>query len=144
MLSCKNILIVLTYIYLMMYVFKKSRTSTKVVISAIAVYLLFFKVEGFMSTYDGVILKVPEKPMELISPSIKISPLLGTSYAPLTDYLANDQDDTMFLFKDNLCTPACCPSTYSCNGGCVCTTEQQKKIGRQRFGNNPKPSEDMN
>tara|TARA_B110000977_G_C11004147_1_gene465050 strand:- start:899 stop:1282 length:384 start_codon:yes stop_codon:yes gene_type:complete len=127
-----------------MYVFKKSRTSTKVVISAIAVYLLFFKVEGFMSTYDGVILKVPEKPMELISPSIKISPLLGTSYAPLTDYLANDQDDTMFLFKDNLCTPACCPSTYSCNGGCVCTTEQQKKIGRQRFGNNPKPSEDMN
>ena len=128
----------------MMYVFKKSRTSTKVVISAIAVYLLFFKVEGFMSTYDGVILKVPEKPMELISPSIKISPLLGTSYAPLTDYLANDQDDTMFLFKDNLCTPACCPSTYSCNGGCVCTTEQQKKIGRQRFGNNPKPSEDMN
>ena len=127
MLSCKNILIVLTYIYLMMYVFKKSRTSTKVVISAIAVYLLFFKVEGFMSTYDGVILKVPEKPMELISPSIKISPLLGTSYAPLTDYLANDQDDTMFLFKDNLCTPACCPSTYSCNGGCVCTTEQQKK-----------------
>ena len=43
---------------------------------------------------------------------------------------------------------SCCPSTYSCNGGCVCTTQQQKTLGQGRAGNNtvsdgPKPAEDI-
>ena len=144
MLSCKNILIVLTYIYLMMYVFKRSPTSTKVIVSAIAVYLLVFRVEGFQMPYADLVLKAPKKSIELISQSRKLSPFFGTSYVPENDHLANDQKDNMFLFKDNMCSLSCCPSTYSCDSGCICTTEQQKKIGRQRFGNNPKPSEDMN
>ena len=33
----------------------------------------------------------------------------------------------MFMFRKNKCSPDCCPSTYSCSGGCVCTTEEQRK-----------------
>ena len=96
-----------------------------------------------MSSFDGLVLKTSTKPMDLLNPTRKLSALLGSSYAPLNDHLANDQKDNMFLFKDNTCSPSCCPSTYSCNGGCICTTEQQKKLGRQRANNNPTPSEDM-
>ena len=29
-------------------------------------------------------------------------------------------EDSMFYFKDFKCSPECCPSPYSCSGGCVC------------------------
>lgn len=141
--NCKNILIVLTYIYLMMYVINKSSKMTKGVVTLVAIFLIFFRVEGFMSSFDGMNLTDPIKTIQLINPTRKLAALLGTGYVPLNDHLANDQKDKMFLFKDNLCSPSCCPSTYTCDSGCVCTTEQQEKISRQRFGNNPKPSEDI-
>lgn len=28
--------------------------------------------------------------------------------------------DSMFYFRDYKCAPECCPSPYSCSGGCVC------------------------
>jgi len=44
--------------------------------------------------------------------------------------------DSMFMFAKNKASPECCPSTYSTDQGCVCTTPQQRKfIGEQR-GNN--------
>lgn len=30
-----------------------------------------------------------------------------------------------FMFAYNQCKPECCPGTYSCNGGCVCTNKNQ-------------------
>jgi len=145
MLNCKNIFIVLAYIYLMMYVVKK--TSNKYLLTILAVVLLFFRVEGFMSGFDGLVLTEPVKKVDLLNTSRKLSPLFA-GYVPLNDHLANDSKDDMFLFKDNKCSPACCPSTYSCNGGCVCTTQQQKTLGQGRAGNNtvsdgPKPAEDI-
>jgi len=45
-------------------------------------------------------------------------------------------NDSMFYFANNMVSMACCPSTYTTDKGCVCTTEQQRKfIGEQR-GNN--------
>uniref|UniRef100_A0A6C0JIJ2 Uncharacterized protein n=1 Tax=viral metagenome TaxID=1070528 RepID=A0A6C0JIJ2_9ZZZZ len=39
---------------------------------------------------------------------------------------------SMFMFSHNQCKPDCCPSTYSCNGGCVCTTPNQRDFINNR------------
>jgi hypothetical protein len=41
----------------------------------------------------------------------------------------------LFMFAHNKCSPGCCPSTYSCSSGCVCTTENQRKLLSSRGGN---------
>lgn len=41
----------------------------------------------------------------------------------------------MFMFAYNQCKPSCCPATYSCSGGCICTTNNQNKFLSKR-GNN--------
>jgi len=44
--------------------------------------------------------------------------------------------DSMFMFSQNYASPACCPSVYSTDTGCVCTTkEQQDFLGLHRGGN---------
>lgn len=44
--------------------------------------------------------------------------------------------DSMFYFNNNQVSLACCPSTYTTDMGCVCTTPEQRRfIGEQR-GNN--------
>ena len=42
---------------------------------------------------------------------------------------------SMFMFTHNLCHPDCCPSTYSCDRGCVCTTKQQREFLMKRGHN---------
>ena len=42
---------------------------------------------------------------------------------------------SMFMFAYNQCHPECCPSTYSCDRGCVCTTPRQRRWLARR-GNN--------
>ena len=39
---------------------------------------------------------------------------------------------SLFMYAFNECRPECCPSTYSCDKGCVCTTEQQRKFINNR------------
>ena len=111
MLNCKNIFIILAYIYLMMYVVKK--TTNKYLLTILAVVLLFFRVEGFMSGFDGLVLKEPLKKVDVIDTSRKLSPLFA-GYAPLNDHLANDSKDSYVSIQgSNKCSPSCCPSTYS-------------------------------
>jgi hypothetical protein len=45
---------------------------------------------------------------------------------------------SMFVFAYNKCSPDCCGESggYSCNGGCVCLTNDQKKFFRERGWNN--------
>lgn len=43
--------------------------------------------------------------------------------------------DNLFIFKNNQCKPECCGSTLSCDGGCVCTTPDQRKLINTRGGN---------
>jgi hypothetical protein len=43
--------------------------------------------------------------------------------------------DNLFMFKDNQCKPECCSSSFSCSGGCVCSTVEQRNFINSR-GNN--------
>jgi len=43
--------------------------------------------------------------------------------------------DNLFMFKDNQCKPECCGASYACDGGCVCTTPDQRNFINTRGGN---------
>jgi len=47
--------------------------------------------------------------------------------------------DNMFMFKNNQCKPSCCGASYSCSGGCVCTTPEQRDYINSRGGNRTRP-----
>lgn len=47
-----------------------------------------------------------------------------------------DSSNAMFMMTYNKCDPSCCPSTYSCSGGCVCMTDKQKSFIGSRGHNN--------
>jgi len=62
--------------------------------------------------------------------------------SPNEPLLAPSQDvgtDNLFMFKNNQCKPSCCGSSYSCNGGCVCTTPEQREYINSRGGNRTRP-----
>lgn len=40
----------------------------------------------------------------------------------------NKSPKNMFMFAYNQCRPNCCPGTYSCSGGCICTTNNQNNF----------------
>jgi hypothetical protein len=44
--------------------------------------------------------------------------------------------DSMFLFARSVASPECCPSTFSTDRGCICTSDQLRAfVGEQRGGN---------
>lgn len=43
--------------------------------------------------------------------------------------------DRLFMFRDNQCKPECCGASYACDGGCVCTTPDQRNYLNTRGGN---------
>lgn len=43
---------------------------------------------------------------------------------------------SLFMFANNQCRPDCCPSAYSCSGGCVCVTSEQMNYIANRGNNN--------
>lgn len=46
------------------------------------------------------------------------------------------EPSSMLLFENNKSSPECCKaSSYSSNGGCVCTTPEQLQFLNQRGGN---------
>ncbi len=45
----------------------------------------------------------------------------------------------LFMLAQNQCRPECCPGTYSCDRGCICTTAQQRKFINTRGGNRTNP-----
>lgn len=47
--------------------------------------------------------------------------------------------DNLFMFKDNQCKPECCGASYACDGGCVCTTPEQRDFINMRGGNRTAP-----
>lgn len=46
--------------------------------------------------------------------------------------------DNLFIFKNNQCKPECCGASMSCDGGCVCTTPEQRQFIASRGGNHTK------
>lgn len=60
-------------------------------------------------------------------------PLMGPAFAP--------GPDSLFIFKNNQCKPECCGASFACDGGCVCTTPQQRDYINQRGGNRTLPED---
>ena len=60
-------------------------------------------------------------------------PLLGAEFEPGAD--------SLFMFKNNQCKPECCGASFSCGGGCVCTTPQQRQYIAGRGGNRTEPED---
>ncbi len=46
-----------------------------------------------------------------------------------------DDPKSMFMFTHNQVSPDCCPSTYTTDRGCVCTTKQQRDFIHKRGHN---------
>jgi hypothetical protein len=59
----------------------------------------------------------PDEPLEQNYPKFNLGP------------------DNLFMFKDNKCKPECCGASYACDGGCVCTTPDQRNFINTRGGN---------
>jgi hypothetical protein len=80
-----------------------------------------------MGPFDGIKLQTgnssswrytaPDEPLNGYFPKFEVGP------------------DNLFMFKDNQCKPECCGASFSCDGGCVCTTPQQRDYINARGGN---------
>jgi len=62
-------------------------------------------------------------------------PLTGSDFTP--------GDNELFMFKNNQCKPECCGASFSCGGGCVCTTPQQRQYIAERGGNRTEPEDSL-
>ena len=85
-----------------------------------------------MGAYDGVTLPTGNSTSvwRYTAPNEK---LLGDEFKP--------GPDSLFMFKNNQCKPECCGASFSCGGGCVCTTPQQRQYIAERGGNRTKPED---
>jgi hypothetical protein len=88
-------------------------------------------VDGSMGPYDGVKLSTGnDSAWRYTAPN---EPLNGPEFVP--------GDDSLFIFKNNQCKPECCGASFSCGGGCVCTTPQQRQYIAGRGGNRSRPED---
>jgi len=85
-----------------------------------------------IGAYDGVTLPTGNKvsSWRYTAPDEK---LLGDEFVP--------GDDSLFMFKNNQCKPECCGASFSCGGGCVCTTPSQRQYLAGRGGNRTAPED---
>lgn len=85
-----------------------------------------------MGPYDGVTLKTNNNvsSWRYTAPN---EPLTGPAFKP--------GPDSLFMFKNNQCKPECCGASFSCGGGCVCTTPDQRQYITSRGGNRTQPED---
>jgi hypothetical protein len=85
-----------------------------------------------MGAYDGVQLKTGNttSTWRYTAPNEK---LMGDEFVP--------GPDSLFMFKNNQCKPECCGASFSCGGGCVCTTPEQRQMLAARGGNQTAPGD---
>jgi hypothetical protein len=85
-----------------------------------------------MGAYDGVTLPTGNNvsSWRYTAPNEK---LLGDEFVP--------GPDSLFMFKNNQCKPECCGASFSCGGGCVCTTPEQRQYIAGRGGNRTAPED---
>ena len=67
----------------------------------------------------------------------------NTPNEPLNGPAFEPGPDSLFMFKNNQCKPECCPSSYACGGGCVCTTPDQREVIASRGGNRTTPEDSL-
>ena len=82
--------------------------------------------------YDNVV-KKPENGLSNWRGPAPNEPLLGPD--------VELGPDNLFMFKNNQCKPECCPASFSCGSGCVCTTAKQRDFIASRGGNRNIPTD---
>jgi hypothetical protein len=89
---------------------------------------------GKIGPFDGVKLTCPDgvSSWKCNTPN---EPLVGPAFKP--------GPDSLFMFKNNQCKPECCPASYACDGGCVCTTPDQRQVIASRGGNRTTPEDSL-
>ena len=87
-----------------------------------------------MGPFDGVKLTCPDKVSgwKCNTPNESLN---GPEFKP--------GNNSLFMFKNNQCKPECCPSSYTCDGGCVCTTPDQRQVIASRGGNRTTPEDSL-
>lgn len=94
---------------------------------------------GSGSTYEPIgaydnILKVPSNGVSAWRDTAPNEPLAGPEFK-------GPGPDKLFMFASNQCKPSCCGSSFSCSGGCVCTTPAQRQMIAGRGGNRTMPED---
>lgn len=119
-----------------------------VVILAIATTKSFLiSSEGF-ADYVSAPMSFPNTNIIGTFDGVRLNPGNGSSWRgppPNEPHLPvpSPSGDGMYLFYKNQCKPECCPSSYTCDGGCVCTTEADRAIINGRGGNRTGPDADI-
>jgi hypothetical protein len=107
--------------------------------------------EGFANYYlenaagakDGYAKIGPFDSVRLSCPDGVSSWKCNTPNEPLNGPEFQPGPDSLFMFKNNQCKPSCCPSSYSCDGGCVCTSPEQRSVIAHRGGNRTAPEDSL-
>jgi len=86
-----------------------------------------------IGAYDNV-LKVPANGVSAWRDTLPNEPMAGPEFT-------GPSPDNLFMFKNNQCKPECCGSSFSCGGGCVCTTPAQRQMIAGRGGNRTMPED---
>jgi hypothetical protein len=86
-----------------------------------------------MGEYDNI-LKNPGNGVSAWRATAPNEPMAGPEFA-------GPGPDNLFIFKNNQCKPECCGSSFSCSGGCVCTTPAQRDMINSRGGNRTSPED---
>jgi hypothetical protein len=81
-----------------------------------------------MGEYDGIEIK-PENGISSWRNTAPNEPLEGDG----KEFQVGP--DALFMFKNNQCKPGCCGASFSCAGGCVCSTAAQRQMIATRGGN---------
>lgn len=79
-----------------------------------------------IGAYDNIV-KKPDNAVSAWRGPAPNEPLLGPK--------VEIGPDNLFMFKNNQCKAECCPASFSCGSGCVCTTPEQRDFIASR-GNN--------
>jgi hypothetical protein len=96
--------------------------------------------EGFRSTINSKFEAPPMGPYDNLDLRVDIPPA-GQQFrqnhpnVPLAGPPITIDDNHLLLFTNNQCKPECCGATLSCDGGCVCTTPEQRTFINTRGGN---------
>jgi hypothetical protein len=86
---------------------------------------------GAIGAFDNVQLKTGNN-ISAWRSTAPNEPLMGPAFEP--------GPDSLFMFKNNQCKPECCGASFSCGGGCVCTTPEQRQLIAGRGGNRTEPA----
>lgn len=83
--------------------------------------------EGYKNISDDFIL-LPKLVLQGLSYPLEPEPpisITNTNGPPIDG--DNDSPKNMFILSHNKCSLDCCPSIYTCDKGCVCLSDRQKK-----------------